>query len=1068
MIKRFFILLCGLGAIAVTFAQTAQRSYMCDFEDAAERNQWTLNPKLISSDLATEWYIGALGAMDGNYGLYVSADKGATVSYNATESWYVIACREITLEQGAYDFTCNWRNMGGKTNACLQVAWVPQTEWYGQMGGGTVDCITSGRGTVLPEAVRNNLLIFSNQHNNTALYGIDTWGYCNAKITSDGTPHKLVIVWWNEVASTPQPYATVDNIQISGSNCVEPHDLTVNANGVSATIEWQGNAEKYNFKYRMHGEDETVTITGLTESEISLSLPDGLYDFYVQNVCDGEVSIWYGFPVQVIYENTCFNYLDLKDGQCFKSSSAGSKTKFDNAKRIDFGYDNIASAHTMHYITSEEDPITFGSTDYQGNPVPPLKTVPEGELASVRIGSKENGQASKIIYDYVVDAKEASVLMLKYACVLQMAGHKGDEQPRFILNIKDALTGEILEPCAAADFSPEMNTVTEGWNYTGPVSSPLTWSWKDWTTVGINLDKYDGRQVRVEIISYGCSPQGHGGYAYFNLKCTNGAIEGINCGDTPTTEFIAPEGFHYRWYKAFDPAQTTLEKDGENNTLTEDSRIFHVDYRDTTTYKVDVVYLTDDHCGFTLTASALPRYPIPEATWEYTPKDCKNFVRFTNTSHIRTKNIETNTWTDTDMRPETFIWNFGNGMPLSVEWEPVVEFPHEGGTFTVELNAGVGLCDSTQYLTIVLPRVGDTTYVDDVQRCEGDSYSFQGRTYVTDTIVTTTYHTLAGCDSTYVLQLSFINKIEVRIDTAIVEGEVFLLGNSVLTQSGNYVSEGLTTVSGCDSIVYLTLKVVQKLRVENTYVDYPCADQTECLLYFVQQTGIVSEARLFFGAEAVEAGFSNLELPLKADAQGKIELAFPLPDNVRPDWYNVQIVFNSDENGTDTVDIEFMVRYAADIVAQRWNYVLGVHNAEWNGGYDFVAYQWYCNGEPLTGAVEPYYHADNVLAFDADYAVELFREGDARGVMSCAYRPVSVEPQISVQPTALERGTVLSVSVPEEASLQIFDVMGNPVFATILVQGINQLQPHLAQGCYILRVKTSVSGQTVTLMLQGK
>lgn len=1029
----------------------AQNYWYCDFEDAAERELWQLNtPKNENNTWNNLWMLGQKGAYEGEYGLFLSADGGASHSY-VSNSNVMLAWRVLDLEAGDYDLAMDWRCLGNGTNAFMMVAWVPESDYNAMI-------CQSNAEWKLKTWITNNLLTFG--VSTTQLRDSAAWRHSYATIKNDGTPHRLCFIWVNDAVGGGTS-ASIDNICIARNSCGAPTDLKVENDGQVATISWKSSAEAFNLKYRMHGSSDMQTISNITANQLKLTLPYGAYDVFIQVVCNGETSVWYSFPVLLIYDMKCFGYLSFSNEQCYTgvyNTNGWTESKFTQGKDL--------FSHLIYFQEGEVDLNTKDSKDIYGNPVAPLQTIPQGEIASVRVGQPVNGTNARITYDYVVDSREASVLMLKYACVLQLPNHDETQQPRFTLDIVDAETNEVLNSCTSVNFAATSGR--SGWN--SAVDGFVVW--KDWTTVAMNLDEYDGKRVRVILTSYGCTQGGHWGYAYFTLSCSEGKIEGINCGDTPTTEFIAPEGFHYRWYKAFDAKETTLLTDGAGNPLTPESRIFHVDYRDTTTYKVDVVYITDDRCYFTLTASAVPRYPIADASWAYKPQQCKNRVEFTNTSHILTKLYDNaiGEWIDvhTATPPEFISWNFGNGQTASSEWSPVVDYPAEGGVFHVTLNASVGLCDSIFEMDITLPAIGDTTSTIDVQRCEGDSYSWQGRTYTTDTTITQTLHTKAGCDSINILRLRFVEKIEVNIDTVIPEGSTFMLGDRALTQSGEYVSEGLQSSLGCDSVVHLTLKVVAQLRVQNTYVEYPCADQHECQLRFKQISGFVNQCSLLFDDAALAVGFQNQTFALEADRQAEMEVNISLPDHVRPDWYTAQLIFGSVENGTDTVNVEFMVRYASDIIAQRWNYVLGLYNVEYNGGFDFDTYRWYRNGEPLPDANEPYYYASDLLDTNADYTVELIRKGESRGVFSCAYYPIFVTEDITVQPTTLYVSDVLSVSVPEEAVLQIYDVMGNCVYTTHLLEGLNQVQPRLRQGCYVARVTTLQTAQCKTLMLQGR
>ena len=195
------------------------------------------------------------------------------------------------------------------------------------------------------------------------------------------------------------------------------------------------------------------------------------------------------------------------------------------------------------------------------------------------------------------------MLMLQYAMVLESSGHDEKQRPRLMIDIVNAATGEALSKCTTVDLAAQ--TSGEGWNKVPDPAYPdgsRDVCWRDWTTLGLNLADYDGMHVKVKITVSGCTAEIHYGYAYFTLTCTSGQIKGIHCGWTPTNEFIAPEGFNYRWYKVSMPSETLGTES-----------VFKVDYRDTCTYAVKLTYKSNSGCGFTLYANATPRFPIPEA-----------------------------------------------------------------------------------------------------------------------------------------------------------------------------------------------------------------------------------------------------------------------------------------------------------------------------------------------------------------------------------------------------------------------------------------------------------------------
>ncbi|MBQ0015450.1 MAG: hypothetical protein KBT04_00505 [Bacteroidales bacterium] len=90
---------------------------------------------------------------------------------------------------------------------------------------------------------------------------------------------------------------------------------------------------------------------------------------------------------------TCVNYTDLTS--CHVSCYYGS---YGNPQAyrgvIDYGSGSISSRHTVHYNTNEYDPRTGASNATR------LKVVPDGEIASVRLGNWNNGgQGECVIYE---------------------------------------------------------------------------------------------------------------------------------------------------------------------------------------------------------------------------------------------------------------------------------------------------------------------------------------------------------------------------------------------------------------------------------------------------------------------------------------------------------------------------------------------------------------------------------------------------------------------------------------------------------------------------------------------
>lgn len=972
MIKRIVYILLAAFAATLTAAAQLPHSYQCDFEDDAENAQWELN-KTINPAFTwdNKWAIGSSVASLGQQSMYISPDEGAHVGYTRTTSCIIVAWRELQLEAGRYDLAFDWMCGGDSTRAALVVAWVPESDYA------TMTCWPSSDYQSV-NWMNNNMLKF---YNSEILTGGSVWTHAVNTIQSDGQPHRLVYMFvYSETAQSVQPGSCVDNIQLMRNNCGEPTAMQSRMSGQNAILTWESTAEEFGMRIHRMGDNFATQVNKIPQTQYSTQLKEGVYDIQIRVVCEGDTSVWYNFPTVFVYETKCVDYLDLSDKNClFSLETASDYHKSDSVLepgRIDYGFTSMQSRHTIHYHPEEYDARTRGSVDGAGNPTTKmLKTVPDGSLASVRIGSWEKtARSARVEYDFVVDAKEASVLMLKYAMVLESSGHGEKERPRLMINIVDAATDKELSPCTTVDLAAQ--TSGEGW-YRVPDGGDGTRDvcWRDWATLGLSLADFDGRHVKVKITALGCSATIHYGYAYFTLTCTSGQLQGLQCGWTPTNEFIAPEGFNYRWYKVTNPT-TTLGKD----------QVYKVDYRDTCTYAVDITYKSNANCGFTLYANAIPRFPIPEATYKLEQHDCGNYITFTNTSHIRTHNWKTGEEVDTPFPPEYIGWNFDGLTPQfdtpEELWSPSFRLSDEETDYHFQLYAGVGLCDSVLDLHVHVPAVSPDSVVDVMQACAGSSYQYKGVYYLKDTLIKERGYNRIGCDSLHVTDLRFVEAIYDTITASITDGETYLFNGEQFSKPGEY-DGALISTAGCDSFVHLILDVFVPLQMEITSVENPCDGASSYLIEAHARKGLPDKYTLTYAEEAEQAGFVPQSGALTGGEDNTITVT--LPADAKPGYYPFTILFDSENNGTFECTGELAIYYSSSLIRQRWDDVLGILNAEYNGGYDFQSFRWYRNGVAIEGATDPYLYVQEKLKPGDIYTVELGLEGDERLLSTCGY-----------------------------------------------------------------------------------
>ena len=443
------------------------------------------------------------------------------------------------------------------------------------------------------------------------------------------------------------------------------------------------------------------------------------------------------------------------------------------------------------------------------------------------------------------------------------------------------------------------------------------------------------------------------------------------------------------------------------------NNVYKVDYKDTCTYAVDMTYKSNKDCGFTLYANATPRFPIPEATYKLEQRDCGNYITFTNTSHIRTHNWKTGEDVDTPLRPEYIGWSFDGLSPVfdtpEALWNPSFRLPDEEADYHFLLYAGVGLCDSVQKLNIHVPAVGPDSVVDKVQRCAGDIYYHYGKPYTKDTLIKDRDYNMAGCDSLHVTDLRFVDAIHDTIDATITDQESYIFNGQTLTSSGEYSAGPFVSIAGCDSMVLLRLTVVVTLAMELTAVEQPCYGATSFLIETHARRGLPNHYSLTYDEVGTTAG-------LKPQSGDLIDgndntLIIPIPPEVKPGYYPFTILFGSKENGTDKQTSELVLHYPASLICQRWDDVLGILNAEHNGGYDFQYFQWYRNGEPIDGATQPYYYLESKLQPGDIYTVELKENADERGLTTCGYIVHATAATPVAAPQRLLRGGQLYITV---------------------------------------------------------
>lgn len=1010
-------------AVGQVQAQRVSVPYEMSFEmtESAELTNWTLNPGTAGAACTDQWVVGNQLRNEGAQGLYISNEGATNIGYG-NKPCVQFVYRDFQLADGNYYFTFDY--ISPNENAVL---------YYG---------VTRHNGTgvqITNMQAINNPLTGSVQLPNVGgtpelLAAAATWTTASRQVSVTNNvsdPNRAYRLWFawvsNSTDSVAGISAAIDNIQITSGNCGRPENLAVNVETCDSVVfSWEGGADRYEVQYRLMGGNWRKRSARNGETSVVLeNMEEGNYDFRVRSRCvttllDGTIDTLYS-PYACINnvnifcpDKHCINYVAITDTTraiCTYGKTNNSyaeedslRSAFQHVGVIDYGWDSNLSRHTVVWDTLATDERT-------GNQ---LRMVPQGESASVRLGNWEYGQECEAItYDYYVDP-DNSILLVKYAIVLEDPDHEPNANPRFVVQIYDE-DGEPLDPmCGKVDLNPSDPT---NWNRVGSGYNAAVY--KDWSVLGLNLDAYAGQRIKVSVATYDCWYSGHYGYAYFTMGCASAHIKNNSCGESASVEVEAPDGFLYEWSNNI-------------NTQTYSDRKINIGPTDPTNWTCTLISKENDKCSFELYVNSEPRYPIADFEVSYEPSNCENRYVFTNKSYIRVnKNGVT---TDHYDEPcDYYTWDFGfDGEETEAAQPGVMVFPEEGGTFTVALTAmigdGTGLCRDTKLMTLEVPALGEYRGRTDTAICAGRYVDFHGqRKFDAGQYTFGGPDPKTGCFIVDTLNLTVVPTSTEILDTITVcYGDVAVYDGHKRTESGDIVIK-YENYLGCDSNVVVPIRVMPRIAPEFTIQN-------------------MDEDHEFATITLTGSGYSSYTFDEKPTEQTVF-------DNLESGNYAFSFV---NEFGC-TFDTVVVIGQGCmrNLVYQRWNDVLSIKGVDYNGGLEFVSFQWYKDEQPIHGANKSYYYAPEGLALDAVYQCKLVAADGSEG-MTCPFRATHVGADAArVAPTSVPENGEFVVSVTEDCVITIHDVMGLSYGRYSVHAGDNVITAPAHMGVYVVTVYMS-------------
>lgn len=1004
----------------------ADLPYLCDFEDDDENANWVLNPSIETITTENRWVIGSALAYTGKNSIYVSQDGGKTNTYASTNN-VLLAYRDITLEAGDYDIAYDWKGLGNKTKGYMKVI-------YANRPNSSLQCIGN---SAEPSWVSSAVQLMGES---TSLVNGDAWRHVQTRVTipvaqANKTTTRILLVWVNTDVTVKDSITSIalDNFQLAKAS---PNDYPSNIHVTTAlgtsTVTWEGNSESYEVMYRKRGEEEFRTLEANGNSVMIENVEYGAYEFWICCVNGEDKSIYTVFPTVYLYETDCFDALNMYNAE-FEYGSWGRTGKtIKGNERVDYGYEDVRSRHTTHFDLTEVDPRTV-ITNSHGDTTACLKTVPEGEFGSVRLGNwATDSEYESMTFHYTVESSQMAVMLVHYAMVLENPNHTAVDQPRFTLDVLNE-EGEPIDPkCASVDFhapagdewnDPEVKALWHVNTWYGAASGSSSnaheINWQDWKTIGISMEDYVGQTLTITLTSYDCNQGGHFGYAYFMLNCTRADVDGLAWGDGSTTQkFTAPAGFDYAWFNSNDVEyQDTLSTD----------RYFYVLETDTNTYWCHVTYPTNKECGFWFDASAKPHNAKAELAFEWQPEDCRNGFRWWNRSHVILTNQitgEVDHAYDKQIENCFLLLDDGSATPIGYEeGGTYVPMPDEGDTIHYGIAAVVYAYDQifsdTVWYDFVVPAIGplETHYFDTI--CRGETVVFPAGSHnqysdsgeYRDSLKSL----VTGCDSTIFLHLLVHEPVLAEYADTICFGEQYNFNGTIITSSGRKTALLTSLVTGCDSVVTVNLFVAP--RPQNNMLQRSiCADES------VQ---IISTVSSYIDS-----------IRLEVDRTQEVILESREGDESVYSFRNIYagtrtaIIYSRmrwcDTFFTDT--IQFNVNLASSVIEARFDDVLAFLAPAYNGGYEFSSYQWYVDGKPIEDATGSWYY-NTALDHEATITVNVtLRDGTSLWVcpftFTNAHRPPGVTTKTSdTQAEKILQNGRLTIRVDESE----YDVLGRKV-----------------------------------------
>lgn len=234
--------------------------------------------------------------------------------------------------------------------------------------------------------------------------------------------------------------------------------------------------------------------------------------------------------------------------------------------------------------------------------------------------------------------------------------------------------------------------------------------------------------------------------------------------------------------------------------------------------------------------------------------------------------------------------------------------------------------------------------------------------------------------------------------------------------------------------------------------DQGVCQSTNAPICFSLQQGEPCLYTILFSEEALNQGFVNIIGGAINTNIGYDTIYFAVPENAAHGtyWFDIFLT-NEAEVSTDTVRVSFTVNYPNSYITAIFEDVISIVNTD----EMFNTYQWYRNGEELSGATKPYYQ--ELGGLNGSYYVELDRGTATQGHTCPLFFTPSAEgiKTLTVTPNPIQSSASLSLTGFDNNThiLNIYNAFGQRVLS-LTFEGTDYSidLSAIPQGVYIIDV----------------